>query len=248
MPKGSCYAVWGVYPGLVRGIQGILSFVAVLLVLLLGVNFNRNSGVYSEPLSIVGLASLLYKSPALKDFREIDSLVKNAELKSILSGRRYALSHFTGAGQRPCYGIVNVNTDVESGFAAKVARVGNKGRYKLVVGSESNLLATSETASMNSTRSRGAKVWWVIKEKLYYVAAFILLGGLLALISYYHWTSADTGFERFMDSQGFGVRFMMTGLGVAVKLFWSGIDQGSSFSFLLPPLNSRLTPPQISAN
>ncbi len=230
MPKGSCHAVWGVHPGLVRGIQGILSFIAVLLILLLGFNFNRNSGVFSEPLSIVGLASLLYKSPVLKDFREIDSLVKNKELKSILSGRRYALSHFVSADQRPCYGIVNVNTDVETGFATKTARSGNKGRYKLVVGSKSNAIATAETASMNSTRSRSAKVWWVVREKLYYIAAFVLLGGLLALISYYHWTSADTGFERFMDSQGFGVRFMMTGLGVAVKLFWSGIDQGPFLS------------------
>ncbi|KAL5329724.1 hypothetical protein ACEPPN_003239 [Leptodophora sp. 'Broadleaf-Isolate-01'] len=225
LPSSLCYGAWGVYPSLVRAIQGILSFVAVLLILLLGFTFNRNSGVFSEPLSIVGLASLLYKSPALKDFREIDSLVRNKELKSILSGKRYALSEFTSTDRRPCYGLVDVNTDAETGFAAKATRSGNKGRYKLVVGSKSNIESNSEEASIHSSRSRGAKVWWVIKEKLYYIAAFILLGGLLALISYYHWTSADTGFERFMDSQGFGVRFMMTGLGVAVKLFWSGIDQ-----------------------
>lgn len=149
----------------------ILSFVAVLLILLLGFNFNRNSGVFSEPLSIVGLASLLHKSPVLKDFREIDSLVKK-ELKSILSGKRYALSEFTSPDQRPCYGLVNVNTDVETRFAAKATRSANKGRYKLVIGSKSNIKSSTEEVSMRSTRSRGAKVWWVMKEKLYYIAAF----------------------------------------------------------------------------
>ncbi|PVH84231.1 hypothetical protein DL98DRAFT_584803 [Cadophora sp. DSE1049] len=225
IPSHLCHGVWGVYPSLVRAIQGILAFVAVLLVLLIAFNFKRSSGVFSEPLSIVGLASLLYKSPVLKDFREIDSLVKNKELKSILSGKRYALSEFTSTDQRPCYGLINVNTDVETGFAAKATRSGNKGRYKLVIGSKSNVEVAAEEASVHSSRSRGAKFWWVVTEKLYYIAAFMLLGGLLALISYYHWTSADTAFERFMNSQGFGVRFMMTGLGVAVKLFWSGIDQ-----------------------
>ncbi|KAJ5038895.1 uncharacterized protein L3040_006574 [Drepanopeziza brunnea f. sp. 'multigermtubi'] len=225
LPSSGCHAVWGVYPGLVRGIQGILAFVAVLLVLLLGFVFNRNSGVYSEPLSIVGLASLLYKSPVLKDLREIDSQVKKKELKSILSGRRYALSYFMSSDQIPCYGIVNFNLDVETGLAAKAARAGNKGRYKLVIGSESKLVVDTGVSSFDSTHTRGAKMWWILQEKLYYVAAFILLGGLLALIAYYHWTSADTGFERFMNSQGFGVKFMMTSLGVIVKLFWGGIDQ-----------------------
>lgn len=227
VPRGACHASWGVYPSLVRGIQGILSFVAVLLVLILGFTFNRKSGIYSEPLSIIGVASLLHKSPALKDFQEIESEVKNRELGSILAGKRYALSPFTAADQTPCYGIVSVNTDTETGFAAKAVRAGNRGQYKLVAGSKSNLPST-EFRSMDSSRPRGSKVWWVIKEKLYYIAAFTLLGGLLALIAYYHWTSADSRFERFMDSQGFGVRFMMTSLGIAVKLFWSGIDQGTS--------------------
>jgi len=229
IPSHLCHGVWGVYPSLVRAIQGILAFVAVLLVLLIAFNFKRTSGVFSEPLSIVGLASLLYKSPVLKDFREIDSLVKNKELKSILSGRQYALSGFMSSDQKPCYGLISVNTDVETGFAAKATRSGNKGRYKLVVGSKGNVDTTVEEASIHSSRSRGAKFWWVVTEKLYYIAAFVMLGGLLAMISYYHWTSADTAFERFMNSQGFGVRFMMTGLGVAVKLFWSGIDQGMPF-------------------
>ncbi|KAK0103384.1 hypothetical protein ONS95_005410 [Cadophora gregata] len=225
IPSQLCHGAWGVYPSLVRAIQGILAFIAVLLVLLIAFNFKRSSGVYSEPLSIIGLASLLYKSHVLQDFREIDSLVKNRELKSILSGRRYALSDFTSNDHKRCYGLVNVNTDVETGFTAKATRSVNRGRYKLVIGSKSNVEVAAEEANNHSARSKGAKFWWVVTEKLYYIAAFMLLGGLLALISYYHWTSADTAFERFMNSQDFGVRFMMTALGVAVKLFWSGIDQ-----------------------
>lgn len=39
---------------------------------------------------------------------------------------------------------------------------------------------------------------------------------ILIILVYYETTSADTGFERFMDSQGFGVNFFFTALGVIV--------------------------------
>ena len=49
------------------------------------------------------------------------------------------------------------------------------------------------------------------------------------MISYYHWTGAASGFEKFMDSTGFGVRFMMSIIGVAVKLLWAKIDTSKIF-------------------
>ncbi|KAL8955985.1 MAG: hypothetical protein Q9193_006349 [Seirophora villosa] len=36
--------------------------------------------------------------------------------------------------------------------------------------------------------------------------------------------TGDTGFERFMDSQTFGVTFMFTAIGVLIKMYWAVLD------------------------
>ncbi|KAH8882168.1 hypothetical protein GQ53DRAFT_610066, partial [Thozetella sp. PMI_491] len=48
----------------------------------------------------------------------------------------------------------------------------------------------------------------------------IFLCGLMILILYYENTMLDTPFERFMDSQKLGVRFLFSGIGVVLTGFW----------------------------
>jgi hypothetical protein len=45
------YASWGVYPVLARPIEGLLSFVAILIVFMIWAGRRRDSGVYGEPLN-----------------------------------------------------------------------------------------------------------------------------------------------------------------------------------------------------
>lgn len=41
-----CYSAWVVYPTFARAIQGVLAFIAVLLILLMLFNYSRTSGTY----------------------------------------------------------------------------------------------------------------------------------------------------------------------------------------------------------
>jgi hypothetical protein len=221
------YASWGIYPALARLIEGLLAFVAVVIVFMIWAGLRRESGVYGEPLSIAGLATLFHSSPLLRGFREIDSQVTNSELKKTLSGQRYKIGEFTTADYRSCYGLLPA--DSESGFIINAHR-STKGPYRLVQGAESStdvVGSGSSTTSTSSKRKQMAQIWERIKEKLLYLGILILITGMLTLISYYHWSDGDIhhGFEHFMDSGGFGVRFMMTALGVVLKLFWSNLDQ-----------------------
>ena len=43
---------------------------------------------------------------------------------------------------------------------------------------------------------------------------------MLALIAVYYTGGADTPFERFMDSQWFGVRFLFTLIGMIINVMW----------------------------
>jgi hypothetical protein len=222
-----CRASWGIYPLLARILEGILAFIAVLIGFLILFGLRRKPSVCAEPLSIAGLATLFCNSPLLQEFREIDSMVSNSELKNILAGKRYSISAFSSLDQRPCYGVHLVDADYGTEFMSKA--LARKGKYSLEGPNES--LGDSLGIPLKKEKAKEKPGAWAnIKEKLLYVAALLMLAGLLALVTYYHWTSGNTGFERFMDSQGFGVRFMMSALGLVVKLFWSNIDQGKTIS------------------
>lgn len=221
------YASWGIYPALARLIEGLLAFVAVLIVFMIWYGLRRESGVYGEPLSIAGLATLFHSSPLLRGFREVDSQVSNSELKKILAGQRYKIGDFMTADYRPCYGLLPA--DSESGFIINAHR-SKKGPYRLVEGTDSAVdLVESGSTITSSKRKQMSQIWERIKEKLLYIGILILNTGMLTLISYYHWSEGDIyhGFEQFMDSSNFGVRFMMTVLGVVLKMFWSNLDQGA---------------------
>lgn len=226
------YASWGVYPVLARLIEGLLAFVAVLIVFMIWYGMRRESGVYGEPLSIAGLATLFHSSPLLRGFREIDSQVSNSELRKILAGQRYKIGEFTTADYRACYGLLAA--DSESGFIISAHR-SKKGPYRLVEGAESNVdVSGSGSSTTSSIRKQMSTTWERIKEKILYGGILFLITGMLTLIMYYHWSEGDIyhGFEHFMDSNGFGVRFMMTALGVVLKMFWSNLDQGMYFPSL----------------
>lgn len=53
----------------------------------------------------------------------------------------------------------------------------------------------------------------------------LLLISLLVLILYNKIVGTSSGFERFMDSQSMGVRFLMTTLGVLIKFYWVSLEK-----------------------
>lgn len=226
-----CHAAWGVYPIFARIIQGILAFVAVLLILMIFFNYHRTTGTYSEPLSIAGLAVLLQKSPLLRELSEIDSKATTSEIKSLLANKRYTIGQFTAMDNTLCYGIVPVNHDDEVGFITVQTK------YTSINLSEENEETSSELILSSSHTHR---LWWWVHDNYIYFLAIMVFGGTLALLSYYHWTSGDTAFERFMDSSGFSVRIMLTSLGLMISLIWDRIDSGMS-SFPLTARDSMLT-------
>lgn len=64
-------------------------------------------------------------------------------------------------------------------------------------------------------------------RRIHAVILAYLLCGLLSLIIYYQLSRADNGFERFMDTQGFGVRFLFTAIDVLLKLYWGRTFEGT---------------------
>ncbi|KAH8593644.1 hypothetical protein B0O99DRAFT_596145 [Bisporella sp. PMI_857] len=226
-----CRAVWGIYPLLARIIEGMLAFIAILLVLMIIFQFFRKSGVYSEPLSIAGHAVLLANSPLLSSLGDIDSRASNKQLKEILAGKRYKLGDFTSYDGRQSYGIIPADPDMEAGFAS-VVNLGKRKQYHLVHNPNISLslsppLSPPAYHKIPHTHAIDDKPTLLhqIKAKFLPILVFVLSAGLFVLITYYHFSKIETGFDHFMSSMGFGVRFMMAALGVLLNLMWSSIDQ-----------------------
>jgi hypothetical protein len=253
--KGACHASWGIYPALARAIEGILGFICVLLVALIFFTHRRKSGLYSEPLSLAGLGVLLSKSPLLKVIRQVDSMITNEELKQVMAAKRFKLAEFVAEDNIPCLGIVPMDVEPEAGFAPSEHMTEKKGVYNSVQTLDDPGYNDQEQPS--PTRGtikwhRGISLRKNVKQKMMYLGALLIIAGLLTLITYYHWTGPDpttgksTGFETFMDSQGFGVRFMMTILGVGIKLLWNSLDTGTYLLFPHSPTHTLTYIPRSS--
>lgn len=227
--------------------QGLLSAIAVLVFAMIISGFRRNSGVYSEPLSIAGLSTLLYKSPLLHILREIDSQASTSELGILLSGKRFALADFTTQDRIQCYGFVPVGLSWKS---SPMNETDEKRSYQSLTTPKRDTFV----ASKGTLKPFSISLWHFAKERLLHIATLLYLSGLLTLIAYYYKNSVENSFEHFMDSANFGIRFLWSSLGVIVQLIWGYIDASTS---LLPislqynrltasfrsPKNGALPPP-----
>lgn len=105
---GNCYATWGIYTLLARVIEALLALIAILTTLIIISGVRRGSGVFANPLSIIGLGTLINHPDILREFRAIDSLASLSKLKQKLAGLKFRLlMGFTDNDQ--CYGITVVS-------------------------------------------------------------------------------------------------------------------------------------------
>ena len=243
--SGSCYAAWGIYPDLARITQGILLLIVILLISLIVFDYPRNLGLYQEPTSIASLATLYYKSQLQQEleFRNLDVGIGDEELKEVFAGKKYKIGRFTAKDGTECYGFVTLSTNPDPPQA--IERVNSA---EPVV-STSSLLRVSPSSPSNpnrrvptspatvqhaSSQYKLRHMWNQIKESVLHVFCFSIIGSLLCILGYYRWKSSNTGFERFTDGTGLGVRLLLTSTGVLIKLLWSNIDQSKHYSTPYP--------------
>lgn len=217
-----CHPQLSVYPVAARAVQGILSLVAVLTICIAITNSRRKSGVYANPLSIAGIATLFQNPTLIDEFRQLDSDGFDSKtLEARLQGNRYRLDHFQHRDGSTDYGIVRYmeasfyadGTDHNSQYSRTI--LPNKYRKYTTVS------VTHVEAEPPQTR-KPKPDYFLHHATVIAFAAFV--AGLLTLVIYYNQTGGDTGFERFMDSQEFGVTFMFAAVGVMIKMYWGVVD------------------------
>ncbi|KAH8674214.1 hypothetical protein BX600DRAFT_509400 [Xylariales sp. PMI_506] len=182
---------------------GIMSIIVFLALVFLA---RWKTGVSTNPWSIAGIAGLARNKSMRNLLMAADAgHSPGGLLQDSLAGRKFRLDWFRNEEGVMEYGIVLCD------------------RWWVDHQSTTNLIDVVGGAKHRgsfSTSKKNDSPFWMLG---YTSRIFFLLGlsGILAMILYYENTGADTSFERFMDGQSFGVKFVFTGIGVLITFFWS---------------------------
>jgi hypothetical protein len=220
-----CHPFLALRPALAQGESALIATVFFFAVFILLQYRKRRSGIYAEATSIAGLATLL-QDPAIIDslcrIPRIPQEPSNSELKKYLN-RRYGLGQGYYNGVTTNYGLVSV--DVGAAYRMDERTDG----YTQVQLSDGPYAETPQ--SRYKPKNQRPLSLTIPALSLFW----LILAGLLTIIVYYRLVGTMSGFEAFMDSQGIGVRFMMTAVGVLIKSNWILIERSMRPAFSIPP-------------
>lgn len=218
--RDACSPSLRLSPIAARVLQGMLAFIAIMTLALAIAILRGRSGVYANPLSIAGLSTLFQHPHAVERFRRLNPYCTSSKMiGAALRGYRYRVDFYLDDDGVSSYGLVisHQEPDVVQANSRTLFYRGKK--YATVA-------VNAVEEHMRPERQRTISSFFVHPAA---IAAFaISVAGLEILVIYYHKTGGDTGFEKFMDSQSFGVAFLFTAVGVMLKMYWSLLDDGKS--------------------
>ncbi|KAI5928210.1 hypothetical protein F4810DRAFT_719863 [Camillea tinctor] len=222
---------------------GLLALMVGAVAALAAVLVRWRSGLWTNPWSVCGVAALGLNAEVRRVFAGLGGEEKELgeEMKRVLKDRRFGLGYFENTAGGWEYGIVLHGEDRGGvgGLGADADGESNDG--------EGDGLAVQSRrydagASYGNKNTKHHLPFLMLGYTGRLLLLFVLCG-LLALILYYNNTGGDTPFERFMDSEAFGVRFLFTGVGVVISFFWSSFFDSIA---ILSPYHLLSSSPQTA--
>ncbi|KAL8918115.1 MAG: hypothetical protein Q9208_007557 [Pyrenodesmia sp. 3 TL-2023] len=192
-------ALW-IHPIIARILQGILAFACFMLVGVWYLLRKQPTRVYSDPTSISGIACLIHHPAIVHDLAVHHQDVKESTLLQHLAGKRYRLGFYQSHNGTERYGIIPADNDMSI-------------RCTRYVGVSSS---TSPTPSTKRHGTAQILLNWIL---------VLTAIGVTILIAVYFTRNDDTRFERFMDAQNFGPRFLFTCIGMVIKSQWTRLER-----------------------
>lgn len=204
----SCSGKIAVQRPVARALEGLMGATAVLLVIIV-ILTNLDSyktGVNHNPWSFAGMASLCghpdVRTMLARIPQRIERPVDEEIIAKMLAGQRYMLGTRSQTSRKG-----------EMSYGLMLAPSGDEDQNHELL-----LRETEQNPQPKFNGSAFTKVSpWLRPLTWWFRLAFLgLIAIVLIIVAYYEETTRDSGFENFMDSRGFGVRFLFTGLGVLI--------------------------------
>ncbi|KAI9890821.1 MAG: hypothetical protein M1814_003605 [Vezdaea aestivalis] len=213
--NGLCGPEIRVKPTVGRIIETLLGATAIMLIAFLFIERKHRSGVFADPSSISTMATLFHQPQVVEDFMEINAGASKKDMEQMLVGKRYCLDYYEHKDGTERYGIVAMRHEAMSVVG------GTRDRYAQLRHSESN---HAVTPSKHQQRQR-------TKHSIYRLARECLLGlltaGILIIVVWYYTNSdQDNTFEKFINGQNFGPRFVFSIFGILIQGQWKRLERG----------------------
>ncbi|TID22864.1 hypothetical protein E2P81_ATG01997 [Venturia nashicola] len=214
-------------PLMIRLLQGLLVFVAIMTINLMVMVIRTPTGLYSDPSSIGAIASLTHHPEVLEDFRQLGDEALLKDVRRQLGTRRYKLDDYQRGDGTWRYGFVPVSP------ASTIA-------YDWNVETELNSKKLKRTKTF-SEGSRQQAIWDAVSDWSFTV---LLLATMGILIGYFK-DSGDTAYNRFFNSNSFGPRFVMTIAGSIISLNFKRLERDAH---TLAPYHALSHTPQAASS
>lgn len=178
---------------ILRLLQGLLSFVAIMTIVITVMFFRSSTGIYSNPSSIASVASLIHHPDVLDDFRNMDPDLSLLDMAKQIGDKRYYLGTYKAQNEIWRYGLAPASQQYAIGWT------------KVPLGPT----ASSPTPHPERPESTKAKKnSHQVSTALDLVVGLFTLGVLGVVVAYYI-DGSNSGFNRFFNSNSFGPRFLM---------------------------------------
>ncbi|KAM0431072.1 hypothetical protein ACHAPT_005710 [Fusarium lateritium] len=205
-----CAPALGVSPQPTHILLALLAFTIVLLCCLLFFLRNWDTGLYANPWSVAGIASLASN----RDIRPKQA--SERKIAKEMAEKRYGFGLFENRMGQTEYGIVLYDDAGE--------HLHDEG-------------AASDSNSLDSHTAVGAKKRrrnpFMVLGLAWRLVFLVFLLGLMTFLLYYHLTlDRLSSFRAFMNSQTFGVRFLFAAFGVIISFTWTAFF--NSIAMIMP--------------
>lgn len=187
-------------PVVIRWLQGLLAYIAVMTLSLMVMLLRAKTGLSHDPSSIASIAALMHHPEVLEEFRCFSDEAQIKDMRLRLGDRRYKLDDYRRSDGTWRYGIVPVDGPINYHWSDK--------QY-------------SEKHSGLSTGARHRRKF----DTLYDTLFLLFLVGVEAVLVAYFKSSGATGFNNFFNSNTFGPRFFMASMATLVSLNWKRLER-----------------------
>ncbi|RBQ72635.1 hypothetical protein FVER14953_10343 [Fusarium verticillioides] len=191
-----CAPALGVSPLSSRILLAVLGLMVLLLCGLLFFLRNFHTGVYANPWSVTGVASLASN----RDIRPQQDSERRIEKE--MAEKRYGFGFFENRAGQAEYGIVLYDDAGENL-------------------QHNHPLSESSSVDAQAVR-KGRRNPFLMLGLAWRLVFLLFLLGLMVFLLYYHLTlDKSSSFKNFMNSQTFGVRFLFAAFGVIISFSWT---------------------------
>lgn len=215
-----CGVALGISPGPTHALLALMGLIVVFLLILIIITRNSESGLFANPWSILGIASLA---------RSRDVRIWSARKESIrreTNEKRYGFGYFQNEEGRDEYGIMlkddsaqNLRPDGDNPAIGGHGHMDDDDDFVRDVNS-GPMRTRSSSLSAESQRT---SVPFLALSFTWRIIFTLFLVGLFVVILFYHiqvMKGWNPEFRSFMNSGKFGARFLFAGFGVIITFAW----------------------------